>query len=63
MEKKTEEIKRMPVYFPLELYAKVQEGAKMYRRSLNKEVIWRLEQSYQDATGLITERHKEVEDQ
>jgi len=63
MKKKTEDIKRMPVYFPLELYAKVQEGAKKYRRSLNKEVIWRLEQSYQDATGLITERHKEVEDQ
>jgi len=39
-----EDIKRTSVYIPLQLVAKVQQSAKIHRRSFNQELLWLVEQ-------------------
>jgi hypothetical protein len=46
MNTQIEDKKRMPIYFPLGLLARLKESAKVNMRSLNKEVMYRLEQSF-----------------
>jgi len=38
-------IKRMSLYIPLELVAKVQQSAKIHRRSFNQEMLWLAEEA------------------
>jgi len=40
-----ETIKRTSVYIPLELADKVQQSAKIHRRSFNQELLWLAENS------------------
>jgi hypothetical protein len=46
MRVKSEQTKKVPLYVPLSLLAKLEDSQKHSRRSFNQEVIWRLEQSY-----------------
>ena len=43
--KQHENIKRMSLYIPLELADKVQQSAKIHRRSFNQELLWLAENS------------------
>ncbi len=43
--KQHENIKRMSLYIPLELADKIQQSAKIHRRSFNQELLWLAENS------------------
>jgi len=47
-----ENIKRTSVYIPLELADKVQQSAKIHRRSFNQELLWLAE------NGIATHEEK-----
>jgi hypothetical protein len=36
---------KMSIYFPLDLLARVRKAAQQHKRSVNKEVLWLVEQS------------------
>ena len=39
------DIKRTSIYFPPDLLAKVEQDAKIHRRSFSKQVLWHVEHS------------------
>jgi hypothetical protein len=46
MRKNNERMKATSLSIPLNLAERIEKSAKKSRRSMNQEIVWRLEQSY-----------------
>ncbi len=49
-----EDIHLVQVYFPLELLGKMKEQAKRHKRSLNKQILWLLEQRIENTAETLS---------
>ncbi len=50
-----EDIHLVQVYFPLELLGKMKEQAKRHKRSLNKQILWLLEQRIENTAETLSQ--------